>query len=101
MQGCMTVNALKSTKKKEFLQRVSEKQFVWSFLTKTKRDQTLLNHVYGKIWPHCTQFWLCSLKCSLGSAQSLPGDHFQPKEHNHEVEPKFPIDMTWGTLDPA
>ena len=42
------------------------------------RDQTLLSHVYEKIWPHGTIFWLCS----LDSVQSLPGDDFQAKKHN-------------------
>ena len=32
----------------------------WSFLTKTKQDQTLQSHVRGKIWPHGTHFLLGS-----------------------------------------
>ena len=31
----------------------------WSFLAKAKGDQAFQSHVYGKIWPHSIQFWLC------------------------------------------
>ena len=30
--------------------------FFWSFLTKTKQERVLPGPVYGKIWPHSTQF---------------------------------------------
>ena len=36
--------------------------FFWSFLTKTKWDQAILSHVYGKIWSRSTQFWFWSFE---------------------------------------
>ena len=39
-------------------QPLSENDFFWWFLTKTKTDQALSSHIHGKIWPCSTQFWL-------------------------------------------
>ena len=62
-----------------FGQPVSENcYFFWSFLTKIKWDQTTVSHVYGKIWPQSTQFWLGY----FGTVQSLSGDNFQLKNHD-------------------
>ena len=54
--------------------------YFWLFLTKTKPDQGHLSHVYVKIWPHSTHFWLCF----LGPGQCLSEDHFLPKNHNQK-----------------
>ena len=39
----------------------------WPFLTKTKREQPLLGHIHGKIWPHSLQFalWFLGPKSSI------------------------------------
>ena len=42
------------------------KSIFWLFLTKTKQDQALPSHVYGKIWPHIAQFWLFSPRAPEG-----------------------------------
>ena len=43
----------------------------WSFVTKTKKDQALIRHVHGKIWPCSTQFGLGFLSVSYFSWKKL------------------------------
>ena len=56
------------------------KNVVFVVFTTTKRNQALLSHVYGKIWPRSNQFWLWFL---------------EPFRYNNSIQWDIFIEDTW------